>query len=170
MPTHPPQLRKDSPRLGDIAKVTLETMTGSELSSALAKDSPQVRHTIEGLLEHFFSEHLMTYHPDDISWFLRIANQQTHWQATFLMNEVIGVEYSVDLLSQLDFEPSATAEREPPIHKLASCVPMSVFKFYLHRILLQVNLRSSDDPVHSILFFFHKSQVTHRQTDTHIHT
>lgn len=54
-------------------------------------NAAQVRHIIEGLLAHFFSLHQTSYHPEDIRWLLEMANLQTHWQATYLMSEIVEV-------------------------------------------------------------------------------
>ena len=158
------QLRGETPRLSDVAAVAIETLTGSKFSFSLTVENPQVRHVFEGLLEHFFSEHLRTYDPADIRWFLETANQQTYWQATYLMDEVIGVEYSDDLISKADLTPGSptTSVKEGPVHRLDGCVPMSVFKFYLFRILVKSKMADNtreDDPISSVLFFFQKCSV-----------
>lgn len=82
------------------------------------------------------------------------------------MDEVIGVEYSEDL-SQFELNLDTAGEA---VHKLASCVPMSMFKFYLYRILQQDNRRSrsgsgargemEQDLGQSLLFFFKKKEVS----------
>ena len=154
------QLRGETPCLGDVAAVAIETLTGSKFSFSFTMENPQVRHVFEGLLEHFFSEHLSTYHPADIRWFLETANQQTYWQATYLMDEVIGVEYSDDLLTTPG--SPTPSEKEGSVHRLDGCVPISVFKFYLFRILVKSKMADNtreDDPIPSVLFFFRKCQV-----------
>ena len=158
------QLRGEMPCLGDVAAVAIETLTGSKISFSLTMENPQVRHVLEGLLEHFFSEHLSAYNPADIRWFLETANQQTYWQATYLMDEVIGVEYSDDLLTTANLTPGSPtpSEKEGSVHRLDGCVPMSVFKLYLFRILVKSKMADNtreDDPIPSVLFFFRKCQV-----------
>ena len=80
-----------SPRLGDIATVILEELKNSSPSFGAGSDSAQVRHIVEGLLAHYFSLHQSSYHPEDIRWLLEMANLQTHWQATYLMSEIVEV-------------------------------------------------------------------------------
>ncbi len=80
-----------SPRLGDITAVILEELSSSSPSFGTGSDPSQVRHIVEGLLAHFFSLHQSSYHPDDIRWLLEMANLQTHWQATYLMSEIVEV-------------------------------------------------------------------------------
>lgn len=76
---------------------------------------------------------------------------------------MVQVEYSADLLSKTDAEPESStvysdlSSRSCP-HKLFVHIPISIFKFYLHRILL-ASLRLRDDPVHSIMLFFQKTEV-----------
>lgn len=160
------QLQGEGPRLGDVACVVFEELTGAQPPVALTRDSHQVRYVAEGLLGHFFPEHHTSYHQSDIWWFLDIANKQAQWQTNFLMNEVIEVEYSVDLLSQLDFNPDCMSV-DSSIHRIQCRVPMSVFKFYLYRILLR-SIRGGDDPVHSILMHFQKSQVSNLCHHIHV--
>ena len=69
----------------------LEELAAATSSLELARDSSQLQHVVEGLLAHFFSEHQTCYNSSDVKWFLNIVNQQTQWQATYLMNEVIEV-------------------------------------------------------------------------------
>lgn len=157
-PFLPTQLQGDGPRLGDVAAVVFEELTGVQPPIALTRDSHQVRHVAEGLLGHFFSEHHTSYHQDDVWWFLDIANQQSQWQATFLMNEVIEVEYSVDLLSKLDFNPECMSV-DSSVQSIQCRVPLPVFKFYLYRILLN-SVRGTDESVHSILLYFKRSKVS----------
>ena len=56
-------------------------------------DSDQMRHVLEGVLAHFFSIHRNSYHDEDIKLFLKLANRQTKWLATYGMDEVIDVSY-----------------------------------------------------------------------------
>lgn len=69
-------------------------------------------------------------------------------------------EYSTDLLSKAEVvidSCTIISDASAP-HKLFVHIPMSVFKFYLHRILL-ASVRVRDDPVHSIMLFFQKTEV-----------
>ena len=86
-----PQLQNSSssPRLGDITRIILEELSGHASSQEVTTDPTQVRHIVEGLLSHFFSLHQTSYHRDDVRWLLEMANLQTHWQATYLMSEIV---------------------------------------------------------------------------------
>ena len=52
-----------------------------------------MRHVLEGVLAHFFSVYRDLYHDEDITLFLKLANRQTKWLATYGMDEVIDVSY-----------------------------------------------------------------------------
>ena len=69
------------------------------------------------------------------------------------------VEYSTDFSSMTEVADSSTmiSDASAP-HKLFVHIPMSVFKFYLHRILM-ASLCMRDDTVHSIMVFFQKTEV-----------
>lgn len=56
-------------------------------------DKDQIRHILEGVLAHFFSAYRGSYDREDIMLFLRMANRQTTWLATYGMDEVIDVSY-----------------------------------------------------------------------------
>ena len=116
---------------------------------------------MEGLLAHFFSESQSTYNHEDVQWFLEIANAHAHWQATYLMSEVVETQYSGDLLSLVDGAPDSSVRQSAPSSRLAAlgCVPMSTFKFYLHRILDR-GIQNSSDPIHSIMLFFQQTDVS----------
>ena len=47
---------------------------------------------------------------------------------------------------------------ESPLQKLGSYIPLSVFKLYLHQILLS-DLRQCDESAKCIMLFFHKTEV-----------
>jgi len=66
-------------------------MLNSTPSFGAGSDSTQIRHIVEGLLAHFFSLHQSSYHPQDMRWLLEMANLQTHWQATYLISEIVEV-------------------------------------------------------------------------------
>lgn len=67
------------------------------------------------------------------------------------------MEYSADL--EVENESTTVFSDASSPHKLFVHIPISIFKLYLHRILL-ASLRSRDDPVHSIMLFFQKSDKT----------
>ena len=56
-------------------------------------DKDQMRHILEGVLAHFFSAYRGSYDREDIILFLRMANRQITWLATYGMDEVIDVSY-----------------------------------------------------------------------------
>ena len=134
----------------------------------------QMRHILEGLLAHFFSVHRNSYNDDDVMFFLRIANQQRRWLATFGMDEVVDVSYEtcktyLTLLSLslsqvevsddlLDITPSLSSLLESPLQKLGGYVPLSVYKLYLHQILLS-DLKRNDESANCVMLFFHKTKV-----------
>lgn len=73
-----------------------------------------------------------------------------------LMSWLFQVEFSDDLL---DMTPSLSSLLESPLQKLGSYIPLSVYKMYLHRILLS-DLRQCDDSAKCIMLFFHKTEVS----------
>ena len=56
-------------------------------------DKDQMRHILEGLLAHYFSVHCNSYNDGDMKFFLKMANQQRRWLATYGMDDVVGVSY-----------------------------------------------------------------------------
>jgi len=74
--------------------VILEELRNSANLYDVGMDSAQIRHIVEGLLAHFFSGHLTSYHPADVTWLLEMANRQTQWQATCLMSTIVEVRTS----------------------------------------------------------------------------
>lgn len=137
----------------DVATVVLKVFTRSES----VRTGNQVEEIMEGLLAHFFSEHQSSYHVEDIHWFLEIANLQSQWQVTYLMNEVIDAEYTDDLLSRADVSLDTTSE--PSLSCWSCCASMSTFKFYLLRILRK-SARTIEDSIDSVMLFFKKNQVS----------
>ena len=61
------------PRLADAAQLAVEVM-----SSCCSEnhDILDMRMITEGLFAHFFSPERQRYHPEDISWFLKLANEK----------------------------------------------------------------------------------------------
>ena len=147
--------------MSNIATEAVEALTGVKFPSALSKDNPQVRHFVEGLFAHFFSEHQVSFNHEDVQWFLEIANAQSHWQATFLINEIIEVKPSDDFLAHLGSTPDSHLESNASVSPLTTlgCVPMATFKFYLHRIL-DKGTQSCTDPIHSIMLHFQQTDVS----------
>lgn len=64
-----------------------------ELTVNQTAEKDQMRHVLEGILAHFFSVHHSLYHDEDVKLFLKLANRQTRWLATYGMDEVIDVSY-----------------------------------------------------------------------------
>lgn len=137
----------------------------------------QMRHILEGLLAHCFSVHCNSYNDGDIKFFLKMANQQRRWLATYGMDDVVGVSYilqkPVSISSHtgihpsiqvevsddlLDMTPSLSSLLESPLQKLGSYIPQSVYKLYLHRMLLR-ELKRNDDSAKCVMLFFHKTKV-----------
>ena len=87
------------------------------------RDTKHIVYVTEGLLEHCFSEYRKQYHPEDIQWFLELANQQV-WEEIYATNSTA----RGNLLDVLKSEISK--ERVP-----SGSIPLNVFKFYLVRIL-----------------------------------
>ena len=68
---------KDSetwPQLGECAFMALESL------EAVAKELDSMQDVIQGLLEHFFSEHRCYYHKKDVQWVLKLANEEIVWK------------------------------------------------------------------------------------------
>ena len=65
------------------------------------------------------------------------------------------MEFSDDLL---DMTPSLSSLLESPLQKLGSYIPLSIFKLYLHQILLS-DLKRCDESTKCIMLFFHKTKV-----------
>lgn len=81
------QLRSECPRLDNVIYAVGEELIVNDQ----ATDKDQMRHILEGVLAHFFSAHRSSYDDDDIMLFLKLANRQTIWLATYGMDEVINV-------------------------------------------------------------------------------
>ena len=77
----------------------------------------------EGLLEHCFSDYREQYHPQDIHWFLELANRQL-WDEIYPASSPTRTQLC-DLL-----KPGSFTENFPN-----GCISLNVFKFYLSRIL-----------------------------------
>ena len=65
------------------------------------------------------------------------------------------MEFSDDLL---DMTPSLSSMLESPLQKLGSYIPLSIYKLYLHQILLN-DLKQCSDSATCIMLFFHKTKV-----------
>lgn len=88
------QLQSECPRLDNLIYAVAEELTINQTA-----DKDQMRHVLEGILAHFFSVHRSLYHDEDIKLFLKLANRQTRWLATYGMDEVIDVSYGQSLCS-----------------------------------------------------------------------
>lgn len=49
-------------------------------SNDCLKQCEDIRVLVEGLFDHFFNAKRNSFHPEDIQWFLKFANEQQHWQ------------------------------------------------------------------------------------------
>lgn len=87
------------------------------------RDTKHIVYVIEGLLEHCFSEYRKQYHPKDIQWFLKLANQQV-WEEIYATNSTARGNLFNVLKSECSEE-----------HVPSGSIPLNVFKFYLVRIL-----------------------------------
>ena len=67
----------------------------------------------------------------------------------------VQVEVSDDLL---DMTPSLSSLLESPLQKLGSYIPLSVYKLYLHQMLLS-ELKRNDEGAKCVMLFFHKTKV-----------
>lgn len=82
------QLLSECPRLDNLIYAVAEELVINQTT-----DKDQMRHVLEGVLAHFFSVHRSLYHDEDITLFLKLANRQTKWLATYGMDDVIDVSY-----------------------------------------------------------------------------
>lgn len=59
---------------------------------------------MEGLFAHFFSVERQSYHPNDIRWFMELANEQQQWCAKDLEigAGVIAGGLTEDLVSKME--------------------------------------------------------------------
>ena len=93
-------MKTECPRLCAVVHVLLEvtsqTATGIFLNAS--------RILLEGLFAHFFSPERGNYHPDDIRWFLELANCQKEWGSSQLDEKwgVLSADLSDDLVTQLE--------------------------------------------------------------------
>lgn len=83
------QLQSECPRLDNLIYAVAEKLVVVNQTT----DKDQIRHILEGVLAHFFSAYRGSYDREDIMLFLRMANRQTTWLATYGMDEVIDVSY-----------------------------------------------------------------------------
>ena len=61
------------PRLADAAQLAVEVVSSCRSEN---HDFLDLRMITEGLFAHFFSPERQQYHPEDISWFLKLANEK----------------------------------------------------------------------------------------------
>ena len=87
------------------------------------KNTKHIVYVAEGLLEHCFSEYREQYHPEDIHWFLELANRQL-WDEIYPTSSPTRIQIC-DLLKSGSF-----MENFP-----SGCIFLNVFKFFLSRIL-----------------------------------
>ncbi len=82
MPSLPPQMKTQCPRLRAVVHVPLEVTSPTDMSrklNSMSGQSDASRVLLEGLFSHFFSPERRHYHSDDIRWFLELANCHLEW-------------------------------------------------------------------------------------------
>ena len=59
---------------------------------------------MEGLFAHFFSADRRAYHPEDVRWFLELANEQVEWKANVYEADadVVSGDLSDDILTKYE--------------------------------------------------------------------
>ena len=57
----------------------MEILSTTSFSPVLHRDNDTVRILLEGLFAHFFSAERQSYHPNDVRWFMELANEQQQW-------------------------------------------------------------------------------------------
>ena len=145
-----------TPGLCDVATIAVESTSKVKFIFALSEENSQTRHIVEGLLEHFFHEYSNSYNESDCRWFFEVANKQSHWQCDYLIGAVVSGKETEELLSKLEFDPNPSQRlSSPPSEGSIDCISMSVFKFYLHRILRS----SMKGPNDSLLLHFQATKV-----------
>ena len=90
---------------------------------------------MEGLFAHFFSADRRAYHPEDVRWFLELANEQVEWRANIYEEtaDVVSGDLSDDILTK--FEKSAMRKLPPgrpdstEVVRTCTCRSISVVLF-----------------------------------------
>ena len=110
------QLKSECPRLSNVTNVAVEVLTSYSFTPNLHRDNQGVRRLMEGLFAHFFSADRRGYHPEDVRWFLELANEQDEWKANVYEEDVgvVSSDLSGDILTK--FEKSAVMHKHPPGH------------------------------------------------------
>ena len=92
---HLVQLREEQPlpQLKDSVLVCTEVLQEGGRASI---DTELVRRLLEGLFSHYFSPYRQAYSPQDMEWFLQLANTNSEWRAATrqLSESVISSSYS----------------------------------------------------------------------------
>ena len=91
----------------------MEVLTSTLFTPSLHRNDQGVRRLLEGLFAHFFSADRRAYHPEDVRWFLELANEQVEWRANIYEEtaDVVSGDLSDDILTK--FEKSAMRKLPP---------------------------------------------------------
>lgn len=104
----------------------MQVVTGLSAEDTILQPSSHVRHLYEGLFSHFFSTHRVNHSIKDCQWFLELVNKNVHWMMETKSQGTRSPDYQFS-------DERATATTSIP--ESSGCVPMSVYKLYLTRIL-----------------------------------
>ena len=104
----------------------MQIVTGLSAEHAILQSGLHVRQLYQGLFSHFFSTHRAVYSSKDCQWFLQLANKNVQW---IVMNKK-GTKANFD--GHFTDQKVATSVMDP---ENRGCVPISVYKLYLTRIL-----------------------------------
>ena len=105
----------------------MQIVTGLTSEHAILQSSLHVRQLYQGLFSHFFSTHRPVYSSKDCQWFLELANKNVQW---VVMNKKGQTKASLD--GHFTDQIVAPSVIDP---ENRGCVPISVYKLYLTRIL-----------------------------------
>ena len=111
------------PRLKDVVEIVAQELIGSSIDVALQHHNIQFQRILEGLVSHFFSTHLLVYNAKDIQSFLELANKNIQWN----VEQAQTVDNKTFCVDEYDHE---------------GCISMSVFKYYLTKILDKADISS----------------------------
>ena len=147
------QLKSGCPRLSNVTNVAVEVLTSSCFTPSLHRDNQGVRRLMEGLFAHFFSADRQGYHPEDIDWFLELANEQHEWRANLYEADagVVSGDLFDDILTK--YEKSAI-RRHPPGESTDVVSRLEVFKRTFEIISSLAFFLSLFACLPSLFFFF----------------
>ena len=117
------QDKERTPRLKQVAEKCLDVFEQQVHDENCVRN---VLHIMEGLFDHFFSEHRLQYEQSDVQWFLKLVNREFHWPKSSIQSMSSGASASKNVLDQLSD---------------------GVLRLYLHRILKPSPLQEKKAPV-----------------------